>query len=140
MKYSISQYIEKRATYIGLSIYIGLVFIFPFILVTAISFGESALMHDFIAPALQYKFVLIVISGIFVGFISKHAPFTNSFIVGFLGVVVWLIIIGISTFLTETSLSFNAVATQSIVNISLCAAGGLCVTLYKYTFTGPKNV
>jgi len=139
MKYSLSQHIEMRTTYIGLAIYIGLVFIFPFILVTAVSFGESSLMHDFIAPFMQYKFVLIIASGLFVGFISNHSPFINSILVGFLGVIVWLFIIGLSTLLTDTSLSFNIIATQSIINISLCAAGGFFVTLYKYAITGSNK-
>ena len=126
-----SRYIEKRATYVGFSIYVLLVFIFPFILLTAARLGDHALMHNYIVPFSDYKFILIILSGLFTGLISKNHPFVNSVFVGLLGLLVWLIFSSLSASMADRVVSIQTLFSQSIIRVSWCAAGGLCVALYR---------
>lgn len=137
MKNSISQYIEKRATYYGFSIYVILVFILPFVLLTAARLGDHALMHNYIVPFGQYKFILIVISGLLTGIISIKYPFVNSIFVGLLGLLAWLIISSLSV--SDAAISFNALSSQCIIRVSLCGAGGLCVAFYRHALARSNN-
>ena len=132
MDYSIYQHIEKRTVIIGFISFIVIVFAFPFITGIIASFGVSDNVFKIMVPLIQYKFVLIILAGLITGYISKNSPLINSIAVGILGYIAWLIIISISITLTETTFSINFIASQSLVTISLCAAGGLCVSLFKY--------
>lgn len=131
MEYSISQLIEKRAAYIGFVIYVLLVFVIPFMFITIGRIVDHELMHNYIVPFSNYKFILIVISGLLVGVISTNSPFVNSLYVGLLGLLVWLIFSGVSRSMTGAGFSFELIAYQCLERVSLCAAGGLCVALYR---------
>ena len=139
MEHSISQLIEKRATYIGFAIYMLLVFVIPFLLITIARIADHELMHNYIVPFSQYKFILIVISGLLTGMISNNSPFVNSIYVGLLGLLIWLIFSSISTSVSGAEFSFKLIALQCIERVSLCAAGGLCVTLYRWAVESYKH-
>ena len=132
MQYSISQYIEKRATYYGFAIYVILVFILPFVLIIVARNVDHAFMHNYIAPYSQYKFILIILSGLFTGLISKNHPFVNSIFVGLLGLLVWLIFSSLAAPMTDSVISIQKLSSESIMRLSLCASGGLCVAFYRF--------
>ena len=139
MDYSISHYIDKRTVIIGLAVFIAIVFLFPLLVGVIASFGVSDEVFIFVVPLIQYKFVLIILAGVVTGLVAKKHPLINSVIVGILGYIIWLIIISVSITITETSFSLSFIASQSIITISLCAAGGFCVTLYKYASKSSNN-
>lgn len=129
------QYLEKRTVTIGFVSFIVIVFAFPFTAGVIASFGVSDNVFKFIVPLIQYKFVLIILAGVITGCVSKKSPLINSIAVGILGYITWLIIVSISITYTDTTFSINFIATQSLITISLCAAGGFCVTLFRYVST-----
>ena len=131
MKHSISQLIEKRTAYIGFTIYVLLVFAIPFIFITIGRIADHELMHNYIVPFSEYKFLLIVISGLLTGMVSINSPFVNSIYVGLLGLLVWLIFSGISTSIAGVDFSYKLITYQCVERVALCAAGGLCVTLFR---------
>lgn len=135
MDYSIYQYLEKRTVIIGFISFIVIVFAFPLATGVIASFGASDNVVNFIIPLIQYKFVLIILAGIITGSVSSESPLINSIVVGILGYLAWLIIISISITFTDTVFSISFIELQSIKTISLCAAGGFCVTLFRYVYT-----
>ena len=139
MQYPISQHIEKRATYLGFLIYVLLVFIFPFVLITVAKLGDHSLMHNYIVPYSEYKFILIIIAGFLTGVISNDYPFVNSIFVGVLGLLVWLVFSNISGPMIHAGFSFKMLVSQCLTRVSLCAAGGLSVTLYRYALTSSRD-
>ena len=139
MEYSISQLIEKRAAHIGFAIYVLLVFVIPFLLITVSRIADHELMHNYIVPFSKYKYILIVISGLLTGMISIHSPFVNSIYVGLLGLLVWLVFSSISTSMTGADISYKLLAYQCIERVSLCAVGGLCITLYRKVVSSYKH-
>ena len=131
MEYSISKLIEKRAAHNGFAIYVLLVFVVPFILITVAKIADHEFMHNYIVPFTKYKFILIVISGLLTGMISINSPFINSIYVGLLGLLAWLILSGISTPMVGVDFSVKLFVIQCVERVSLCAAGGLCISLYR---------
>ena len=136
MCYSSSVYIERRATYYGFIIYMTLVFLLPFVLMTIARHVDHAFMHNYIAPYSQYKIILIVLAGFFTGMLSQKHPFVNSVFVGMLGLLTWLIFSSISVSMTESLITIETLLYQSTIRLSLCAAGGFCVMLYRRVVAG----
>ena len=132
MGYSVSHYVDKRAAYYGFLIYVLLVFILPFILLTIGKLVDHSFMHYYLVPYLKYKFILIILSGLFTGLIAKDHAFLNSFFVGLLGLLAWLILTSLSASMADRVIPLDTMSSQSIIRLSSCAAGGLCVSLFRY--------
>lgn len=119
-----------RKLTLGFVIFIALVLVMPFTAVTLASFGPSEWIYN-IAPYLEYKFILVLISGICIGAISKHSPAINAVIVGILGsitvTVIKFIIVPMHQEIIATDILW-----QGFQTLALCALGGICVSLFRF--------
>ena len=126
--------INLRVTLYGLGAFIAIVFVTPLLITIIASFGPQDWMHSYIGPALAYKNILIIISGVAIGLIGKQSPLLHSSIVGLFGGILIIFLSGFSQTSNNYSLSMASlqIGAESFL---LCTFGGLCVTIFNYVKT-----
>ena len=122
---------DIRTILLGLVLFIALVFALPLATVFLASLGPNEWMHTYIAPILKYKFVLIFISGICIGAISRFSPVVTAALVGFLGSIILVLINVIFASLDNQTILTSSIAWQGLKTFILCITGGLCVSLLR---------
>ena len=131
---TISNTIDLRTALYGLGAFIAIVFITPLSISLIASFGPQDWMHSYVGPALAYKNILIVISGVAAGLIGKQSPLLYASIVGLIGGIFILLLSGFSQSNSNYSLSMASLQIGA-VSFLMCTFGGLCVTILNYVKT-----
>ena len=128
---TISAAFNFREISLGLIVFVSLLLIFPFIVILMASFGPSEWMHTYIAPFLEYRYLLILLSGVFVGLLSSNSPLLNSIVVGFLGAIIQVVFYFGMSVINDHNILPSNIYWLILKYVMLCAVGGSCVLVLR---------